>query len=93
MFITVVYLNIANGVSGKSTNIEPATQKRFFPAFFGRFGTDPNYLLTNRAYYDDDFGKDVIFHKKRQLKKKWTKFLQGSQSPYTIAFPALIRTR
>jgi hypothetical protein len=27
------------------------------------------------------------------LKKKWTKFLQGSQSPYTIAFPALIRTR
>ncbi len=93
IFVTVIYLNIANTVSATSANMEQSVQKRFPGGFFGRFGIDPDHLFANRPYYDDDVDKDAMFFKKRQLKKKWTNFFQRSQSPYTIAFPALIRTR
>jgi len=93
MFVTVVYLNIVNDVFATSVNTKQLDQKRYLPASFGRFGTDPSYLVTNHPYYDDNVGRDVMFFKKRQLKKKWAKLFQRSQSPYTIAFPALIRTR
>ena len=93
MLVTMIYLNMVNVVSATSTNMKRSEQKRFPPAFFGRSGVDPSYLLTNRPYYDDDLDNNVAFFNKRELKKKWANFFQRSQSPYTIAFPALIRTR
>jgi hypothetical protein len=90
----MILVNVANSVSVASTDVEHSNQKRFAAAYSGRYGIDPNYLLTNRPYYDDDdVDTSALFFKKRQLKKKWAKSLQRSQSPYTIAFPALIRTR
>jgi hypothetical protein len=81
MLIAILYLNVANALPVVSTNIEQGDQKRSSAALFGRFGVDPAYFYLNPPYYDD-LNKDVIFHQKRQLKKKWA-----------IAFPALIRTR
>jgi len=93
MFITVIYLNIANTVSATSANMEQSEQKRFTAGLFERFGIDPSSLFGNRPHYGDDVGKGAMFYQKRQSKKKWADFSQRSQSPYTIAFPALIRTR
>jgi hypothetical protein len=93
MFLIVIYLNIANAASVASANMEQSDQKRYFAPSLERFGIDPNYLLSSHSYYNDNASKDAMLYKKRQLKKKWAKLGQGSQSPFTIAFPALIRTR
>jgi hypothetical protein len=58
-----------------------------------QFGIGSNHLLPNRPYDDDNTDEEENLHDKRQLKKKWAKFYQGGHSPYTIAFPALIRSR
>lgn len=61
-----------------------------------RIDSDPNHLLTNFAFDDaDDLGngKFMIYNDKRDLGKKWARLFQESHSPYTIAFPALIRSR
>ena len=58
--------------------------------------SDPNHLLTNFAFDDVDelgTGKFMLYNDKRELGKKWAKLFQDSHSPYTIAFPALIRSR
>ncbi|CAF3167363.1 unnamed protein product [Rotaria socialis] len=91
--MTIVYLCIANTALATSTDMEQEDQQKPSTRLFGQFNAEPNYILTDRPYYSNDVDTDAIFHTKRQLKKKWAKYIQGSQSPYTIAFPALIRTR
>lgn len=93
LFVSMIYLNMINVALTTSTDMEHQEQKRFPPAFFGRYGFDPTYLLTNRPYYDGNLDRDMALFHKRQIKKKWAALFQRSQSPYTIAFPALIRTR
>ncbi|CAF3538615.1 unnamed protein product [Rotaria sp. Silwood1] len=73
--------------------MEQQDQKRSLAGFFGRFNVNPHYLLTNRLYHGNDVDTDLLYDEKRQSNKKWAKMSQGSQSPFTIAFPALIRTR
>ena len=53
--------------------------------------------LHDRSYVNDEKSdEDENFNDKRQVKRKWMNYYQGSSSahsPYTIAFPALIRSR
>ncbi len=77
---TVIYVN---GKPALSADIEPQNPKYTDEAMMER--------LIDHPY--DDIYEEENFHDKRQLNKKWAKFYQGAQSPYTIAFPALIRTR
>ncbi len=94
MLISILYLNLANSVPAISKDMEEQDQTRSSDVLFERFGVDPGYLFGNRPYHDDDADKDAILHMKRGLfQKKWARFFQGSQTPYTIAFPALMRTR
>lgn len=79
-------------VNGFRADLSHEDEKRSFVPFIGRYSFHPEYFLDNQAY-KHKIGKDVPFYKKRQLKSKWTDFFQLSQTPYTIAFPALIRTR
>jgi hypothetical protein len=55
----------------------------------------PSSRFSNRQPVDDDdmLDADEFVHEKRHVKKKWNKFHHGAQSPYNIAFPALIRSR
>lgn len=87
VLITILYLNVVNSALATSQNVEEQDQKRSSAVLFERFGVDPGYVSANRPYNDDDANT------KRALKKKWARFFPGYQSPYTIAFPALIRSR
>ena len=89
MFITLLYPTTINGIP---TDLNHEDQKRSFTPFFGRYSLDPDYFFNNQIY-KNKMANGFAFHKKRQLKSKWTDFFQPSQTPYTIAFPALIRTR
>ncbi len=94
MLITMIYPILVSAVSTTLTKIEQSEQKRSPTAFFRLYNIDPkNDLLTNRPYYDDDADTSALFFEKRLLKKKAEKFFHQPQSPYTIAFPALIRGR
>jgi len=89
--LLVILLQLSFVCKVRSTSTDE--HKRSLPAYFERYAVDPSYLLTNRPYYDDSFDGNTLFFKKRQIKKKWAQLFERSHSPYTIAFPALIRTR
>jgi hypothetical protein len=94
MLITVNYINTVNALPAPSTDAEIEHNRLSDASMFQRLGIGSNHFLINRQYNDDDnVDEDEIVHQKRELIKKWAKFHQGAQSPYTIAFPALIRTR
>lgn len=93
ILITIVYISIAYADLEISTNMEEENQNKSPRNSLGRFSVDPNYLWTNRMYYTNNANTDLGYGRKRQSKKKWVKFGSGPQSSYTIAFPALIRTR
>ncbi|CAF3792318.1 unnamed protein product [Rotaria magnacalcarata] len=76
-----------------STNIGTQNKELSDAFMLEQYGVGSNHFLADRQYEDDHINEDNIFPEKRQLNKNWTKFYQGLQSPYTIAFPALIRTR
>ena len=80
----LVYL-IAAIVCLVMVNAQIHDKKRVAAVLSERFGVHP--------HHNDGVNRDFLFHQKRQLKKKWAKLVHDSQSPYTIAFPALIRTR
>lgn len=83
-----------NTESTPSIDTNLRNQKRSPAAFFGLYGINSNYYLAGRRYYSgDQVGKAAKVSNIRRLKKKWAKSFGRSQSPYTIAFPALIRTR
>jgi len=86
-------MNKVNALPVSSTDAEIQNNKLYDAPMFERFGIGSNQFLVRHPYSDDNIEEDEILHDKRQLKKKWAKFYQGAQSPYTIAFPALIRTR
>jgi hypothetical protein len=46
----------------------------------------------DQSQYDDDVDDDTSYGK-RQANRKWARFHHGGSSAFTIAFPALIRTR
>jgi len=91
VLMTVIYT--ANALPAPLTDAEIQNKKFSDVSMLGRFGVGSNHFLINHPYDDDNIDEDEILQEKRQLKKKWAKFYQGAQSPYTIAFPALIRTR
>ena len=92
MLMTMTYIIIVNAKPAPSANTDLQKQKYSDAAMIERFNSD-HFLLDHPYDDDDDIDDEEILHDKRQLKKKWAKFYQGAQSPYTIAFPALIRTR
>ena len=90
----MIYSNLFITISTESTETEQLAQKRFSTSFIKLYGIDPNNLLTNnRHHYNHDIFHGSMFYDKRQLKKKSQKNAPRPASPYTIAFPALIRTR
>lgn len=78
--------------SAPTHEIDHEDEKRLLTTFFGRYNVDPGYFLSNQPY-GNKVVRDELSYKKRQLKNKWTDLFQQSHPPYTIAFPALIRTR
>ncbi len=93
MLMTMIYPILLIKISTTSAETKQSDQKRLSTAFFRLYGINPNHRLTNRRYYDDDVDKGAILHEKRQFKKKSPKASHQHSSPYTIAFPSLIRTR
>ena len=93
ILIVTIALQAINSVRSTSNNHDQQNKRRYSPMLFDRFSVDPTNMLTNRVFEDDDPDNGMIVHQKRQLRKKWAKLYQDSHSPYTIAFPALIRTR
>ena len=93
MLVAIIVLQVIASVRSISNNLDQQHQRRFSPMSFEQFGVDSNYRSANRVFDDEESDKDMMVHQKRQVKKKWAKLYQDSHSPYTIAFPALIRTR
>lgn len=90
----MVFLNTLNAIpAAPSTNLDTQTKELSDTIMVEPYGLGLNHFLTNHPYEDDHIIEDEVFPERKQLKKKWAKFYQGAQSPYTIAFPALIRTR
>lgn len=88
----VLVVAYVNALPAPLADADLQNQKFSAATMIERLG--PNRFLVNRPYDDEEnIDEDEMLHAKRQLKKKWAKFYQGPQSPYTIAFPALIRTR
>ncbi|CAF3224468.1 unnamed protein product [Rotaria socialis] len=93
MLMMMLFLRICTAMPASSSNIGTQNKELSDAFMLEQYGVDSNNFLTDRQYEDDHINEDDIFPEKRQLNKKWAKFYQGPQSPYTIAFPALIRTR
>lgn len=93
LLLTMAYLNSIHTLAAPTSDLEEQN-KRFVDEFLlERFGVNPHRLFPDRFYDEETLSDDESMHQKRQIKKKWNKFHHGAQSPYTIAFPALIRTR
>ncbi|CAF0736063.1 unnamed protein product [Adineta steineri] len=96
LVLTIVYFKLFNPVFALPTDAKEQDEERSFATMLGQFANNPGYFLVNRPDNNDNIDKEMYLHKKREMKRKWSKFFQGSQgsqSPYAIAFPALIRTR
>lgn len=88
-------MNTINTLPAPSTDADIENNKLVDASMFDRFGVGSDRFLINHQFNDNDdqIDEDEVIHEKRQLRKKWAKFFQGGHSPYTIAFPALIRSR
>ncbi len=94
ILMIMIYSILFITVSTESTETEQSAQKLFSTGFIRLYGIDPNHLLSNRQYNNHgDVFHGAAFYEKRQLRKKSPKNSPRPASPYTIAFPALIRTR
>ncbi|CAF1325710.1 unnamed protein product [Adineta ricciae] len=90
MFTTLTYLN---AIPVSSINLESDHNNRLLDAILlERLGLGSTYHLTHPQYENDYLVDDELLHGKRDIEKKWAKF-QAGRAGYTIAFPALIRTR
>ncbi len=85
MFIAVIYIN---AIPMPSIDPETENNKLSDAPMLEQFDAGSHYYFTDPQYDDDE-----THHQKRQLKRKWPVFQRGAHSPYTIAFPALIRSR
>ena len=94
LLLAMTYLNSIHTLAVPTSDLEEQNKKLVDGYLLERLGVNPHRLFRDRFYdeetLDDD---DESMHQKRQIKKKWNKFHHGAQSQYTIAFPALIRTR
>ena len=93
ILLTATYLHPANGKSLSSADIDEQEKKLSDGFMSDRFDVGSGHLFTGHQYEDETIDDEEYPHEKRQLKRKWNKFHAGARSPYTIAFPALIRTR
>ena len=91
--LSVVFLNQAKSVPLVSKSMEQFGHKRNLADLIERYRNDLNQVLANHRYYSDDSDQTAVLTDKGQAKKKRMKAYQYPQSPYTIAFPALIRSR
>ncbi|CAF2636742.1 unnamed protein product [Rotaria sp. Silwood2] len=91
--MSMISLKTVNSIPVSATNLDTQNKELSDAFMLEQYGIGPNHFLTGRQYDDDRVDEDEILPEKRHYKKKWAKFYQGVQSPYTIAFPALIRTR
>ncbi|UJR38498.1 hypothetical protein I4U23_031165 [Adineta vaga] len=92
MVLIVIFLYLANSFSATSTNGLKLDQKRSFALLFGRYGLGSDTILPHRPVNGNE-NDNMAIPRRNDMKKKWARFFQGSQSPYSIAFPALIRSR
>ncbi|CAF0734768.1 unnamed protein product [Adineta steineri] len=90
ILIVIIHINIINYTSATTTNIEDQDEKRSSIAASELFDADPLYDNDDE---DDDVNNDAMHYQKRNLRKKWAEFFQRPNSPYAIAFPALLRSR
>ncbi|UJR07676.1 hypothetical protein I4U23_011962 [Adineta vaga] len=93
MFTTLIYLNTINGIPLSSLDLASDNNRLSDIISLERAGLGSNHYWINPQYSDDYMMDDEIVHGKRDIEKKWAKFHHGGRSAYTIAFPALIRTR
>ncbi|CAF0996626.1 unnamed protein product [Adineta steineri] len=95
MFTTLTYLNKVNGIPLSSFDLDTQNNRLYNAILSGQIDVGSNHDLINSQYDDgdDNINNDEIFHNKRQARRFWARFHHDGQSPYTIAFPALIRTR
>ncbi|CAF1546972.1 unnamed protein product [Adineta ricciae] len=94
VLLAIACLALLNFISAIPTNAEEQDDKQSVGTLLERFGIDHDYLSENHPNNnDDDHENRVVMLKRRAMKRKWAKFFQGSESPYAIAFPALIRSR
>ncbi|UJR38496.1 hypothetical protein I4U23_031163 [Adineta vaga] len=93
MLFTLTCLVLFNSVFTMPTDVEEQDQKRSIGNLFEQSGMDHDYVVVNQPNNDNDNDNHVVFQKRREMKRKWAKFFQGADSPYAIAFPALIRSR
>lgn len=91
--LAMTYLNSIQTLAVSTTDLEDQNKKFADGYLLERFAVNPHRLFRDRFYDDENVDDDDSMHQKRQIKKKWIKLHHGAQSPYTIAFPALIRTR
>ena len=87
MFLTIVYVHTLPAIA-PDTDLE--NSKDSDTSIIERFDL---HSFLNHHPFEDSTDEDELIDQKRQVKKKWSKLQQGNPSPYTIAFPALIRTR
>ncbi len=90
MFMTVIYIN---AIPMPSIDLETENNKLSNALTLEQIGAGSHYYLTDPQYDGDNINDDETHNQKRQLKRKWAAFQRGPHSPYTIAFPALIRSR
>jgi hypothetical protein len=89
----LTYLALFNYASAMPSDASEQDQKRSLATLLGRAGLERDYLPASRPQDFDDEDNGAVLHK-RAMKRKWANFFQGgSESPYAIAFPALIRSR
>lgn len=87
MFISIVYVHT---LPATSPDAQLEQQKYSDAAMINRLAWE--HIFVDQPL-EESTDEDDLQYEKRQVKKKWSKLHQGSQSPYTIAFPALIRSR
>ncbi|CAF1546985.1 unnamed protein product [Adineta ricciae] len=91
--LIVIMFYLVNSFSATPINMLKQDQKRSFALFFRRLGIGSDYLLSNppmNGHYNEE---NVISSNRAGTQKKRARFFQQSHSPYSIAFPALIRSR
>ena len=92
IFIVIMFY-LVNSLSATPINMLKQDQKRSFALFFRRLGIGSDYLLSNPPMNDRYNEANVISSNRDVKQKKRARFFQQSHSPYSIAFPALIRSR
>ncbi|UJR38497.1 hypothetical protein I4U23_031164 [Adineta vaga] len=91
IFIALVYLNTIL-IQVSATTIDHPSQP--IESLLDPANIDPDYFIANQQMsYDDDSEAGVDGYRKRSFRKNWAKLFERSQPRYTIAFPALLRSR